>query len=831
MKLTLSIISVVTTLSISLVANPHAIEVPKELLRPFLDKHCVQCHGPKKQKGDIRFDRDNWVIDNNDSAQRWQDVLDQLNAGDMPPEEEEQPTNKEMTGILRALTGSVNEAKRRLTDHGGEIKMRRLNKREYSNTMKALFGFSINPSHIPGDGEITTFDTVGDEQFFTSIHFDRYLELARSVTKQAIHLNTRPYAKMGSTRVEPEKRVTDRMRKDLAGKDRKMALKKAGKGWKEMGFKDEGDAKILFSQWKHRAEIPRAYLKYPKVDTGVYNSDAAKWLSVSKHVDVRGEYELRIHGGIEGDPPEIRKNIRLWNNRRIYGTLKMSGTPDKPETVSMRVRQNNDETAIHLNVRENQPDNTINSMRGYLKRLGIDQKDMDPRPAIWVDWLEIKGPFYPERRPLFEKMLYPDAKTGGRTDYIDNKAYERKFIEKFATIAFRNNKPDPSFIDALEQDFKSNIAAGMKRKDAFAEVMAIILSSPSFLFIQEAVPAQEKPHGDLSNGELAVRLSYFLWSGPPDAELYAANLLDPKVYNAQLDRLISDPRSKAFRDGFIGQWAEFDRYDAITIDTKNHYLFNQGLQQDAKREVQEYFRALLDRNLPVSYMIDSNVVSVNGALAAHYGIPGVNPKDGSFQLVKLPKDSVRGGLLTQTAFLIAGSNGERSSPVIRGAMVLEKILHNKPEPPPPNVPELDAASSKPLSNREMVLAHQQRASCASCHKVMDVIGFGLENFDTTGRWRTTEKVGKKEVAIQTGGLLPRGTEFTDVRQLKKILKKYDYKLAKELVSSVLSYGLGRTIEFSDTDDVDGILAKLKPKKYRTGDIIREVAKSELFKRK
>ncbi|MGC6565791.1 MAG: DUF1588 domain-containing protein, partial [Akkermansiaceae bacterium] len=197
----------------------------------------------------------------------------------------------------------------------------------------------------------------------------------------------------------------------------------------------------------------------------------------------------------------------------------------------------------------------------------------------------------------------------------------------------------------------------------------------------------------------------------------------------------------------------------------------------------------------------------------------------------LPADSHRGGLLTQAAFLVTGSNGERSSPVIRGALVMEKILHDKPAPPPPNVPELDEASDQPMTNREMVLLHQKRATCASCHRKMDVIGFGLENFDTTGAWRITEKVGRKQIPIEPGGVLPGGEAFADVSELKRLLLAHEDRLAEELVESVLAYGLGRTVEFSDADDVEAILAELKPSGYPLRDLVKEVALSPLFKKK
>ena len=187
--------------------------------------------------------------------------------------------------------------------------------------------------------------------------------------------------------------------------------------------------------------------------------------------------------------------------------------------------------------------------------------------------------------------------------------------------------------------------------------------------------------------------------------------------------------------------------------------------------------------------------------------------------------------MTQAAFLATGSNGERSSPVIRGALVMEKLLHDEPAPPPPNVPELGSTDKKPRSNREMVEMHQRQPVCSSCHKKMDVIGFGLENFDTIGRWRDTEKVGRKQVPIAPGGTLPDGTAFANVQELKAVLLDHKEGLEQQLVESLLTYALGRTVEFSDADDVDQILSKLKDDHYGVRSMLREIALSPLFRTK
>ena len=820
-------------------------EMPRDTLQPFLQTYCIRCHSEEQQNGQVRFDTIAWQVATNDQAQRWQDVLDQLNGGDMPPEDELQPKNEQLAEVLDQLTQSLVTARRRLTDHGGEIRMRRLNRREYSATIRDLFGFDVALEDIPEDGEIASFDTVGAEQFFTSAHFEKYLELGKKVALESLRFNLSPRRKVNTVRTEVEKRVTQKMRDKLADLDRKMEMKKAGASWQEMGFKDEGEMEIIFRQWKPRAEVPRRYLQYPLVDRGVYICDVAKKTSVSMHTDIRGEYVVRIHGGVQGNPDALRRLISVRGRQRLHGTLKLEGTTEKPQSVEIRIRQPMGRFQLSAHVRENVPDNTINSMVGYLNKLQGPAERTDPRAAVWIDWIEIEGPYYPDTRPKFEEILFPGKATGRESPYIWDDARIPELIEKFAREAFRRRPPEPGYLAALHALFRENRAAGMNHHDAMVEVMGIVLASPGFLFLHEphepiatgtisqtasVAPPQHVRAGQLGNRELAIRLSYFLWGSPPDEALYAADLSDPTTYAKQVDRMLAASRIERLRDGFISQWAEFDKYDAITVDNRKYFRFNEGIRQDAKREVREFFGTLIEENLPASNLIDSDFVTINAALATHYGISFPSTPSDAFQKVSLPAGSPRGGLITQTAFLVAGSNGERSSPVIRGALIMEKLLHDRPAPPPPNVPELDEASNQPRTNREMVELHQKRAVCASCHRKMDVIGFGLENFDTTGRWRDTEPVGRKQVSIQPGGILPDGSAFADVQELKKVLLSYEDALGKELLESMLNYGLGRTIEFSDADDVDALLSKLKPEKYRLRSMIREIALSSLFRK-
>jgi mono/diheme cytochrome c family protein len=809
--------------------EPPATLMPKAKLEPFLKEHCIRCHGPEKQKGDVRFDEATWEITNNDIAQRWQDVLDVLNGGDMPPEDEKQPSQEVLSHALDTLTGTLLKARKLLTDRGGEIAMRRLNRREYANTIRDLFGFIVPAGMIPEDGEAASFDTVGTDQFFTSNHFEKYLDLGREIVAHGFNWAGRPREAVSTAHREPEENVTQRLRETLADLDNKMRMKNEGKTWKEMGFEDAGEAEVVFSQFKFRAGKPRQYLQYPQVESGIYltamNNETRRF-GINRASDPRGTYRFRIRGGIVGEPLEIRQFVRATDIEHAFGVMRIRGTETAPEVVEIGYQPTLGQRNVSLHIEENRAD--VRVLEHYLTKL----KSEDPWASIWIDWLEIEGPFYPKDRAFFETLLHPQTPERGKQTMVWNDANARDLIERFAIEAFRHREPEKAYVDELVAMFETSRAEGQKFDQAMGEVMAVVLASPGFLFLQEASKADGKRH-ELDARELAIRLAYFLWSSAPDAELYRAagdgSILKPEILRAQVDRMLLDARSLAFTDGFASQWAALKRFDAITIDETVAFRFNQGVRHSATREVLEFFRTLVAENLPASNLIDSDFVVINSLLGAHYGIAGV--KSDAFQKVKLPAESPRGGLLGQAAFLIAGSNGERSSPVIRGALVMEKLLHDKPPPPPPNVPELGSASKTPLTNRQLVEAHQKRAQCASCHQKMDVIGFGLENFDVIGQWRDTETVGRKEVPIATGGTLPGGGAFADIDGLKAALLNEKDALARELVESLLAYSLGRTIEFSDADAIEAILHELKREDYPVRSMIHAVTASRLFQTK
>ncbi|NNE00987.1 MAG: DUF1592 domain-containing protein, partial [Pirellulaceae bacterium] len=343
---------------------------------------------------------------------------------------------------------------------------------------------------------------------------------------------------------------------------------------------------------------------------------------------------------------------------------------------------------------------------------------------------------------------------------------------------------------------------------AIQEPLAVILASPSFLYLSEPVGGQDKKR--LTDLELAVRLSYFLWSGPPDEELYRVarqgRLSRSKVLRAQTDRMLGDPKAWEFVSGFTHQWLQMERLDFFQFNYRRYGEFDESVKAAARNEVYHTVATLIDDDLRIGKLLKSDFVVINDLLANYYGIDGV--KGHHFRRVNLPSDSPRGGLLATAAVLAMGSDGERSSPVERGAWVMRKILHDPPPPAPANVPQLSRLADKMLPARKLQSAHMEEPQCAQCHRKIDPIGYGLENFDAAGRWRdqemvaaTQKKAGNKVVSfpIDASGKLPGGAMFANYFELRDQVAKVENAFSQGLTESLIAYGLGRPFAFSDAE--------------------------------
>ena len=363
--------------------------------------------------------------------------------------------------------------------------------------------------------------------------------------------------------------------------------------------------------------------------------------------------------------------------------------------------------------------------------------------------------------------------------------------------------------------------------------LSVILASPGFLYLDEPNAGEYKR--SLTDRELAVRLSYFLWSRPPDTELVSLaqknELRKPEILRQQVTRMIADPRSDDFVSGFVHQWLHMERLDFFQFDTKLHREFDESVRASARQEIYESF-ALLMRDSEggrLSKLLKSDYVMINGLLGTYYGIEGVSGDH--FRKVSLPADSPRGGLLGTAAVLAMGSDGIESSPVERGAWVLRYLLNDPPPPAPPNVPQLSRLADKPLTARERVLAHQEEPQCASCHRKIDPIGFGLENFTAAGKWRTEDKHGKKTYDIDPSGKFHKGPAFADYFEMRDLIAQREDDFARGFTEHLIGYGLGRPFGFTDEDLANEILSAAKKQDHSVVAFVHSLVQSKAFSTK
>ncbi len=641
-----------------------------------------------------------------------------------------------------------------------------------------------------------------------------------------------------------------------AGYEAALAFQKDGIPRPEVGVKDLNEAKFRIRRYEMEAPSQLRYLNDPLTKNGSLigvfdrngnlNSEEIIELSLDppgvkkkfKPLPL-GKYRIRIRmGSIDGTPQDrhfaVLGSVREDDEFSLLNTFQVTGTTDDPQVFETTVELSlNGPRKFSLREKSNLKADHI---RGKWE---IYKDGMAAPPALWVDWVEWEGPLHSENTVSGLASILTKNRYG---DEGNEEARARNILHQFCVEAFRQIHPDPRFIDQLIGLFNTRSAAGDPFDVAIRTPLSVILASPGFLYLDE--PNTTKSKRLISDRELAVRLSYFLWSAPPDEELLALaekNILhNPVTLRQQVIRLLADPRSDEFVSGFVHQWLHMERLDFFQFDTKLHREFDESVRASARREVYESFAHLLrDRESgQIGKLLKSDYVFINGLLANYYGIEGVTGEE--FRKVKLPAGSPRGGLLGTAAIHAMGSDGVESSPVERGAWVLRYLLNDPPPPAPPNVPQLSRLADKPITTRERLRIHQEEAQCASCHRKIDPIGFGLENFDAAGKWRTTEVhriknrrnwKTTKTWEIDSSGTFHNGPSFADYFELRDRIADRESDFARGFTEALIAYSLGRPFGFTDEELAQEILATASKEKNSVSEFVHALIQSKTFRTK
>lgn len=815
--------------------------MPEEHFAIF-DKYCLECHDSLMEEGEVNLEDISFnLTDDIETAEKWQHILNAINSGDMPPKDEPQMTNGEKTAFLQDLSELMVVARSVLSDSGGVIAMRRLNRREYANTLEDLLGVRPDVSLLPDDQASSEFDTMGASLFFSSDQLEQYLKTAQNTLELALF--AKPPKESEIIRIEPEEiyipLYAELAKKKLDTATRYYSWLAAGGTddvAKEFGFLDGWQANRQINNFRESYLPLEKWLLAPENKTG-----AAQMITIKdgftqiKFPQIRawqpGKYIIRIRAGAYEEDPERFRYLeftrRQDQNTTRLGWRKVTAPLRKPEVIEFTVdHEPGVDAAYWVQKRSHMDRGDKNLEADYRKETGYGTPW-----GVWIDWAEIEGPLPSEPGEASASILSEKQENQSEDDYV------KAVLASFAGKAFRGEKPSQEFLDKLFARYSENRKKGQKMKEAVVGPLSIALSSPSFLYMVESASGDNSEA--LTDHELAVRLSFFLWSSPPDEELLSlareGKLTDLAVLKQQTNRLLAAPRSDEFVRSFTYQWLEMHRLGMFAFSGRDFPTFDNAARDSAGEEIYRTVSTILHEKLPLQNLLKSDFVVVNDILAGYYDIEGV--EGDHWRKIPIPEGSPRGGLLGSAAVAAMGSDGQRSSPVERGAWVLRKLLHDPPPPAPPNVPQLSRFDDEVFSARDLQKAHQEEAQCAQCHQKIDPIGFGLENFDAAGMWRDVEIIkGRKqkieaEFPIEPVGKFGDGNEFTGFYELRDEVAGEIDSFAMGLTEALITYGLGRPFGFTDHDLAHDIVSQASKSDYQITEFIHALVQSKPFQSK
>lgn len=876
----------------------------------FLQKNCTVCHNSSSASGGLDLTKLAFEPANADNFAIWVKVHDRVSAGEMPPAAMPRPAADSLTQFTKGLSDALTGYERASVAEHGRAGLRRLNAYEYENAIRDVLSvpWVQIKGKLPQDGESFRFNKIGGALDVSHIALSRYMSSADYAMREAMAAKlvqpapstTRIYARQEPTlarsfRPREGNTRTDRLNFPVLDSHAQPDVR-------------AGRSPISSPDTKEREAVGRVSSIFS--DAGGFSWSSLRVTTPGRYrIKVKG-YSIWVSGGgvdhwnIEGFgqqktaylyPPRYHRPNpdEVWPGRRnepigIYAQSSGQSRPLGEFDFTPEPSVNQVEVLLGAN-------ETLqtDAMRLFRTRVnGTEEEYVNPlaqqdgMPGVAFQWIEVEGPLYDQTTGAGYRLMFGDLpmrrlgadEPGGVTLQIvapqapvDGSAVPvrprfgprmqdvrvevtsahpkedgERLIRAFLARAYRRPVEEAHakrFLALFNQQFEQ----GRGFAKSLVATYTAVLSSPGFLYVQEAP-------GKLDGYSLATRLSLFLWNSEPDSELRslaaAGRLGKPEVLKAQTERLLNDPRSRRFVDAFTDYWLDVRKIDDSSPSTTlyNDYELDDPLKLAAVEETRLFVQELLAKNLPARTIVDSDFTFLNERLAQHYGVPGVTGVH--MRKVMLPKDSVRGGLMTQASVLKVTANGTTTSPVLRGVWIMERILGFRTAPPP-SVPAIEPDIRGAVTIRQQLDKHRADATCASCHRKIDPPGFALESFDVMGGWRDHYRVFADNVKPEPGiglsgqpfafrygppvdsaGALPDGPSFQNIRDFKRLLiEREEQKVARNLVGQLTTYATGAPIGFSDRKQVDMILDKSRASGFGVRSIVQGIVQSDLFQYK
>jgi hypothetical protein len=755
-------------------------------------------------------------------------ILNKLNARAMPPAKMPQPKPEDVSVVTQWLSqqlalepkkeAATSPAAKPAELSAGGVTARRLNRIEYDNTVRDLLGVELHSSDdFPQDDSGYGFDNIGDVLSLSPVLMEKYLAAAETIARTAI-FGTEPLKPTLVRLRSPERSVpaqfTPLTDYDVTGLTLPNTLHtthrfpvageyvlRAHLG----GLRPAGSEPIQVALWLDGQQIQVATFDPAK---------GASFTNAAERQELWGliqEFRTKITAGDHWLAVSIP---------HLYEGLPASYQGPNPAKLP----------APPLPAFRPPPDLTPQQIEARKKELEQRRAEKIPANNARIASLELGGPYavpLGPRRESLEKIY-----ACGHLDGHHQPGCARLIVERLAHRAYRRPVA-PNEITKLMGLISEVQRDGGAFEEGLATAIQAMLLSPHFLFRIERsppVPSTVAAPRALNQHELAARLSYFLWSSMPDDVLLTAadrgRLAQPAALLAQVRRMLLDPKSHALVENFGGQWLQVRKLESVKPDRKRFPDFDEYLRLSMQRETEMFFASIVREDRSILDFIDANYTYLNERLARFYNVPSVQGTE--FRKVWFTPDAHRGGLLGQASVLTISSYANRTSPVLRGKWVLENLLGAPPPPPPPDVPNLDEAKIGSTSSmREQLEQHRKNPVCASCHTSMDPLGFGLENFDAVGAWRTKDGM----FPIDASGTLPDGRSFNGPQGLQSILKAQPDAFADCLTRKLLIYALGRGLEPADDAAVNEIVRNVRTANYRFSSLILGIVKSEPFQKR
>jgi cytochrome c553 len=775
----------------------------------FVQKNCAGCHNASVSSGGIDFTATQKPETFVQNREIWERALAKLKAGEMPPAGAPKPPAAETTAVTKWLEAEFARQDSDVQADAGRVAARRLNKAEYNNTIRDLLGVNILPAaDFPQEQAAFGFDNVSDALSMSSVLLERYADAAELSVRTALF--GPEVLKPAATHYPFPVRLND-----TRGKAVKLP---------DLTDYDLTGLSLRFSAHvMHRFPVEGVY-SFRLVLNG-HRPNQSMPAHVGFWIDGTMVQEFEVDAtDLEGQVREARTKVTAGEHllscsylKQYHGLPPSYGGPEpstRPPTPLIHPRGQLTPEDIET-----------------LRRLGttIKTDSIETRIDNRFESIDIGGPFEQVKGPSAEsrRLVY----VCGHADGKHNASCPRIIVSNFAQRAFRRPLA-PKEADTYLSLYTLARSHGDSFDEGIAAALEAVLVSPNFLYRIErdhttnaqgtAIP--------VSDYELASRLSYFLWSSMPDAELFRLagerKLRQPAVLEAQVQRMLRDDKAQALVENFAGQWLQFRNIDVVRPDLAKFPDFDDGLRHSMRRETELFVGNIVRSNGSVLDILNADYTFVDERLARFYGIPGIRGPE--FRRVDMSATQRGGGVLAQAGILTISSYATRTSPVLRGKWILENLLNAPPPPPPPSVPALDDTKvGQSASLRQQMEAHRASAVCASCHSKMDPLGFGLENLNAIGAWR--DKDGN--FPVDASGTLPGGRDFRGPKELKALMMQDKDAFVAGLSEKMLIYALGRGLERFDRPTLKTIESEVAAHDYRFSALVTGIVTSLPFQMK